>query len=178
MTDLICGSFCVKHILEKLGKEDITVDPNMLWISELVLFLNKHISNKLNLYYYNSSLMKDYYLTQDNNFDGFKHIKSVIDSKKIDFIEKELTLSELENEINNSKFIILCVESKVLNNDASMNGGHYVVLEKNSDNKLIMYNPQKSVMATEIIDHNRVIELCINYGSWRVVIEKEGIEND
>lgn len=171
--NLTCGSFCVNYILKNLGKETILVNPKMYWITELALFLNEHIPNKINLYYYNSNLMKDYLDYNNKVFEGFNYIKKVINSPEINFAEKMLTPSEYSKEINNSVFIILCVESKILNNIDNMDGGHYIILKEINKNKVLMYNPQRNRMKIEIIDYKKIMKLCKNYGSWRIVIEKE-----
>jgi len=171
--ELNCGSFCVKYILEKLGKKNIIIKPNMFWITELALFLSKNLSNDINLFYYNSNLMRDYYIQKENEFEGFKYIQEVISSNKINLEEKKLNISILKHEINISKYMIICVESNILNIDENMTGGHYVILEQNKDNELIMYNPKKEVMTSAIVDYKKVLELCKNYGSWRIIIKEE-----
>lgn len=89
-------------------------------------------------------------------------------------IEKSLDAKILKQEIKQNKFIILCVESSIFNNDINMDGGHFVILsEVNVGDFLKVINPIKNEYETKYLSLNFLIKYCRNYGSRRILVNEE-----
>lgn len=167
---MLCGSLCVSYVIKKIVKKVINIDPNMLWSTDLALCLMNVLDNKIEVRCFNSSLYNDYKKMKNLSFSGFSSIKKYLDSNgKI--LETKLSINNLKKELDVSKYLIICVESKILNNDDNMYGGHFVIIEK--DNKKIkMINPLRKNFEEREIDYQYIIKLCINFGAWRILIRR------
>lgn len=170
MLNINCGSLCVRYILERIDHQ-VELDPDMLWTSELALFIKNNSSLDLKVRCYNSNLLNDYYKTNNYNFEGFYHLNKMLDSGII-LEEEQLTTEKLIEELDQYTFIILCVESAKINNDSNMNGGHYIVLEKTNKNLVKINNPQKNKMKELYLDYSDIIDLCYDFGSWRILVKE------
>ena len=84
--------------------------------------------------------------------------------------ERRLTVKELEKEIINNKYIILCVESKKFNKDKKMTGGHFIVINSLENNLVNIVNPIKEKYETKKVTKVFLINCCKHYGSWRILI--------
>ena len=168
---MLCGSSCVKYILNSYKKDCNNLNNYMNWISELAISL-KNNDFKVILECFKSNLYNDYKLTNDYSFEGFKYLKMAID-RDIPIKEIKLTKKELINEIKNNDFIILNVESSIFNNDKSMSGGHFIILNKINNDLVSIINPikDKYEFKEETIDN--IIKYCKNYGSWRLLIKEK-----
>ena len=167
---MLCGSFCVNYIIKKITKKVINIDHNMLWSTDLALCLMNILDNKIEVRCFNSTLYNDYKKIKNLSFSGFSSIKKYLDSNgKI--LEKKFVIKNLINELEVSKYLILCVESKILNNDDTMHGGHFVIIEKN-DKKIKMINPLRKKFEEREVDYQYIIKLCINFGAWRILISR------
>ncbi len=171
MSKINCGSLCVKYLLEKYNYNEIQIDPNMIWISELAIFIKQNTVLNVVVHCYDSDLLNDYYLTNDLKFDGFKYLRKMIDME-IKLEEKKLTTNALNKELDKYKFMILCVESRILNKNNNMKGGHYIVLEKTNNHTIKISNPQKNKLKKIYLKDSEIINLCKNFGSWRILIKE------
>ena len=168
--EYFCGSSCVKFILDELSINSSNINPNMTWISELALSLKNNGLNNIRLNCFDSDLYNDFKSSiMDENFDGFKYLRFAC-KNNIDINEIKLSKEELVSEIDNYKYIILCVESRILNNDPSMSGGHYIILKGRNNDLVNVINPQKSKYNRIKFTLDFIIKLCENYGSWRILI--------
>ena len=173
MNDILCGSSCVKYILNKLKKNDENLNKKMEWTTELALCLKeKKVKNivvlcfKSNLYYcYNNDKNIDF------DFKGFRFIKECLDSN-IPIYEIKLTKKELLTEIKENSFIILCVQSSVFNHN-NMEGGHFIILNGMVNNKVKVINPRKDKYEYKTENIEDIIKYCKNYGSWRILIKED-----
>lgn len=169
--NILCGSACVKYILEKYNKKN-KINNGMFWISQLALCLYENGLKNLKLLCYKSDLYNDYINKfGDQNFEGFKFLSKI--SNIIHIEEKHLNKTILKEEILNNEFIILCVESKKFNNDNSMSGGHFIILNGFKDSCVNIINPikDKYELITKSLDE--LIYYCENYGAWRLLIKGE-----
>ena len=66
--------------------------------------------------------------------------------------------------------MILCVESSVFNNDTSMTGGHYIVLNGRNGDEVNVINPIKEKYEKKTLNINFLIKACKDYGAWRIII--------
>ena len=171
MKEILCGSSCVKYILDKYNIDYKDLNINMNWISELAIYLkSKNINIAVKCY--KSNLYDDYKKIKDLSFDGFKYIDELL-KLGVSIKEEKLTKKELISEIENNEYIILCVESSKLNNDKTMNGGHYIVLNGIKDNKVNVINPIKDKYENRLEDLNDIINYCKDYGSWRILVKEK-----
>ena len=171
MNQLLCGSKCIKYILDRCNYKNINVNPKMRWISELAIYIKNNTSLEMIVRCYNSNLLNDYYKTNSHEFDGFRFLESMLEAGVV-LEEEKFTIEKLIEEIEEYRFIILCVETKKINNDNSMSGGHYVVLEKAKNNIVKVHNPQKKEMAELYFKYSDIIDLCSDFGSWRILIRE------
>lgn len=172
--EIYCGSSCVKYILEKYNKDITNLKKDMLWTTELAICLKQNgINNQI--YCFNSRLYSDFLNNKfDSNFDGFKYL---IEAQKnnVSIREKNITIDSLKEEIDSCKYIILCVESSIFNNDASMSGGHYIIISGRNNNVANIINPIKEKYEFKNLNINFLIDACKNYGAWRIIIKEKKI---
>lgn len=167
---LYCGSSCVKYILEKHLINTNYLKNDMIWISELALSLKKNGLSDLHIYCYNSKLYKDYtHGKTDLSFDGFKYLKE-LENQSIQIVERNISMDSFASEIDSCKYLILCVESSVFNNDTSMTGGHYVILNGRNGDEVNVINPIKEKYEKKTLNINFLIKACKDYGAWRIII--------
>ncbi len=173
MNELFCGSSCVKYILNKYGKQVIKFNNQMEWATELAICLKENGLNP-KIYCYNSNLYKDYQKGKeiDISFKGFEFIQQCKDLN-IPIIEKKLTKTELKQEIENYKCIILCVKSSKLNHDKSLTGGHFIIMNGWLQNKVKIIIPRKTKYEEQIESLSHIIKYCKDFGSWRILIKEE-----
>lgn len=170
---LYCGSSCVKYILESYGIDTRTLKTDMIWVSELALSLEKNGLSNIQIYCYNSKLYTDFTNKEaDMNFNGFKYLKAA-QEQNIPIEERSISVNSFIEEIDRCKYLVLCVESKVFNNDDSMSGGHYIILNGRNGKNIRVINPIKEKYEIKILDINFLIKACKNYGAWRVLIMEE-----
>ena len=140
---LYCGSSCVKYILEKYLINTNNLKSDMIWISELALSLKQNGLSNLHIYCYNSKLYTDFtHGKADLSFDGFKYLRE-LENQSIQVVEKNISIDSFASEIDSCKYLILCVESSVFNDDTSMTGGHYIILKGRNGNEINVINPIK-----------------------------------
>lgn len=170
---LFCGSSCIKYILENYEIDTSLLKYDMIWVSELALSLKKNGFSNLQLYCYNSRLYNDFVNKKvDLNFDGFKYLKEM-QEQNILIEERNVSINSFIEELDSCKYLILCVESKVFNNDDSMNGGHYIILTDRYGENVKVINPIKDKYEIKILNLNFLIESCKNNGAWRILIMEE-----
>ena len=165
-----CGSSCVKYVLNAQNLPIDNVKNDMYWISELALSLKKNSVNNLEVFFFNSSLYNGYVNDYDPNFIGFKLLDELV-NENIKLLERKLSIKELIKEINDSKFIILCVDSSKFNHNKNMSGGHFVIISKMEGNLVQIINPIKDKYEIKTMSKRFIINCCKNYGSWRILIK-------
>ncbi len=173
---LYCGSSCVKYILEKYLINTNNLKSDMIWISELALSLKQNGLSNVHIYCYNSKLYTDFtHGKADLSFDGFKYLRE-LENQSIQVVEKNISIDSFASEIDSCKYLILCVESSVFNDDTSMTGGHYIILKGRNGNEINVINPIKGNYEKKTLNINFLIKACKDYGAWRIIIMEE--END
>ena len=172
MNTLFCGSACVKYILKQFNICGTAINTQMLWITELALCLKLNGIHNLKILCYKSHLLKDYQNNRNIKFDGFYYINKCLKSG-INIVEKKLNEKELIQEVSDNKYIILCIQSSIFNNDKNMEGGHFIILDGLCNGKIKIINPQKNQYETRIENIRNVVKYCRNYGSWRILIKEE-----
>lgn len=165
-----CGSSCVKYVLNTQDLSTDNIKNDMFWISELALSLKENGINNLEVLFFNSSLYNGYINDYDKNFMGFKLLDELV-VKNIKLLEKKLTIKELIQEINDSKFIILCVESSKFNHNKNMSGGHFIIISKVEGKLVKVINPIKDKYEVKTLSKRFIINCCKHYGSWRILIK-------
>ena len=170
---LYCGSSCVKYILKNYGIDTSSLKNDMFWVSELALSLKKNGLSNIHLYCYNSRLYNDFISKKvDLNFDGFKYLKE-IQEENILIEERNISINSFIEEIESCKYLILCVESKIFNNDDSMSGGHYIILNGRDGKNVKVINPTKEKYEIKMLNVDFLIKTCKNNGAWRILIREE-----
>ena len=165
---MLCGSSCVKYVIENITKKEAKIMPDLFWATDLAYTLMKKIGN-IETRCFNSRLYIDYQKNcKDKSFSGFKSIEKYLNNGGV-IKEKRLTKETLIKEITESQYMIICVESRLLNNDDNMDGGHFIIIKKAKEN-VIMINPLKTDYEIKIVTHQYIINLCKDYGSWRILI--------
>ena len=172
--EILCGSSCVKYVLNSFDKNIGDLNLKMEWITELAICLKEKEIRDISILCFKSNLFYDYKYSKNINlkFNGFKFIKKCFELK-IPIIEIELTKKELVKEIKENKLIILCVQSSVFNNDNSMDGGHFIILKGMVDNMVKVINPRKNKYEYTTRKLEDIIKYCKNYGSWRILIKED-----
>ena len=173
MNNILCGSSCVKYILNYFSINTEQLNLKMTWITELANSLKNSGVKNISILCYKSNLYYDYKNNPNINlnFDGFSYIEKCIENN-IPINETKLSKMELLKEVKNSKFIILCVESSVFNNK-EMNGGHFIILNGIDNNKIRIINPIKNKFEYKLENTKNIIKYCKNYGSWRILIKED-----
>ena len=173
LKQLYCGSSCIKYILESYGIDANTLKKDMIWVSELALSLKRNGLSNIHLYCYNSRLYNDFISKKvDLNFDGFKYLKE-IQEENILIEEHNISINSFIEEIESCKYLILCVESKIFNNDDSMSGGHYIILNGRDGENVKVINPIKEKYEVKMLNVDFLIKTCKNNGAWRILIREE-----
>lgn len=167
---LYCGSSCVKYILEKYSIDTLDLKMNMTWTSELALCLKKYGISNIRVYFSESKLYNDFKIQKGNlDFEGFKYLEE-ISKQNISMTEKSISNESLLEEIDSCKYMILCVESKVFNNDASMLGGHFIILNGRYNDDVNVINPIKEKYERKEMNIDFLVKACKNFGAWRITI--------
>lgn len=151
---LYCGSSCIKYILKSYRIDVNALKKDMIWVPELALSLKKNELSNIQIYCYNSKLYNDFINKEvDLNFDGFKYLKEMKE-KNILIEERNISINSFFEEIDNCKYLILCVESRIFNNDDSMSGGHYIILNGRDGENIKVINPIKEKYEVKILNIN------------------------
>ncbi|MBR2832840.1 MAG: hypothetical protein IKE75_00105 [Bacilli bacterium] len=169
--EILCGSACVKYILKQYGK-NTNIKPNMFWISELAISLKENGINNIKLFCYDSNLYNDFKMIDSSEFDGFKYLQKILDNKIV-LQEKKLNSRLLKKELEDSDYILLCVDSKKFNKNEQMSGGHFIILKEIINDKIHVINPLKKKYEQKDIPINYIIKCCKEFGSWRILIKGE-----
>lgn len=162
--DLSCGNACVDFILkEKRGSQN---GKELIWIFELVNYLEDEVGINTKVFYYKSNLMNDYKNKVNYDCIEMKRLDDCIGRHNC-FIEKEMDLPvirELKKQVND---IILCVRSDVLFNDEEFRGNHhYVVLEEIKENSVALVSPGKEAFYKVIFPVDYFMSLIKDNGQW------------
>ena len=73
-----------------------------------------------------------------------------------------------------SKYIIMCVQSDMFNNNYNMDGRHFIIVNKEiSKNKIKIINPIKDKYEEKYMTIQKLINCCKDYGSWRLLIKED-----
>lgn len=168
--ELMCGSACVKYILEQFCVSSEKVKNDMIWVAQLALSLKQNGIDNLMVCCYNSSLYNDFLSETNNDFIGFKYLHKLINTN-IPLYSKKLSVQELVKELTEYDYIILCVESSKFNKNVNMSGGHFIILNGIKDDKVQVINPIKEKYEIKNISKSFLINCCEQYGSWRILIK-------
>lgn len=156
-----------------MNKKTTTLNPQMMWITELALSLKENSINNIEIRCHNSNLYIDFLSNKyDSTFDGFKYLKQAIENK-ITIIDQKLNVKQITEEVNQCSYIILCVESSLLNNDNKMSGGHFIILHNETNGKVNVINPIKNKYEHKQYTKEELICFCKDYGSWRILIKED-----
>lgn len=171
--NILCGSSCVKYILNYYKINTNNLNCKMTWITQLAICLKKYGLKNIHILCYKSNLYFDFLKSKkiDLKFDGFKYIDRCF-KQDIKIIEKKLNVTQLLKEIRENEFIILCVESAVFNKE-NITGGHYIIISGLENKKVKIINPIKSKYEYKFETPANIIKYCKNYGSWRILIKEE-----
>lgn len=170
--NILCGSACVIYILNEKKKKSNDINSQMFWITELAIVLFDNDIKNIELRCFNSNLYNDFLIKKniDLKFSGFKFLDKMI-KKNIKINQKKLDCSSLKEELYICEYIILCVQSSIFNNDVSMSGGHFIILDKFDENKVRIINPKKREYEVKYVKIDELIRCCKDYGSWRILIK-------
>lgn len=161
-----CGNVCLEIVMSVFYNKEYDVRQNVFWCGELALKLaQKGID--VELYCHNSDLYKDF--CNDANVtrcDGLLALRKCVESG-IYIKDVVLTSDELNNEIRDNRCVILCVDSRIFNNDSSLYGGHFICAYNYKGREYIL-NPKKSVIVEEDFNERILLEALNEYGSWRI----------
>lgn len=167
MKNILCGSKCVLWILNDLNKKNNNINKELFFITEIANEL-KNNNLDIELLCYNSNLYNDYKLNKLPIKEAVESIKEYEEYKTIK--EVKLTEKTLLNELKDN-YLILNVDSRIINNTSS-NSGHYVValLE---DNNIKIINPEKTRYVEKIYQPKEIIDMCKTCGNWRIQIRRK-----
>lgn len=84
--------------------------------------------------------------------------------------EEPLSKNELLLKLERN-YIILNVDSRILNNTKERTG-HYVILKKEHDDISII-NPEKTKYTEQKYKIQDILKMCEKYGNWRIEIRRE-----
>lgn len=173
MNNILCGSSCVKYILNDFCINTEQLNYKMTWITELALALKNSGVKNISVLCYKSNLYYDYKNNPniDLTFKGFHFIEKCI-KNDIPINETKLNKMELLKEVKENKFIVLCVESAVFNN-RNLTGGHFIILNGIDNNKIKIINPKKTKYEYKLEEVESIIAYCENYGAWRILIKED-----
>ncbi|NLA33437.1 MAG: hypothetical protein GX861_01035 [Tenericutes bacterium] len=172
--NIMCGSACVKYILNINNIKSNNINNKMFWISELAISLFDNNVKNIQLKCFNSTLYNDYINKKidGKDFSGFYFLDEVL-KRTIKISQSILNSSSLKKEILENKYIIMCVQSNIFNNNNKMSGGHFIIINKiiDKDNVEII-NPIKNKYENKLINITKLLLCCKDYGSWRILIKE------
>ncbi len=172
--DIMCGSSCVKYILNINNINSDNINNKMFWISELAIALFENNIKNIQLKCYNSTLYNDFINKEitDISFPGFYFLDEAL-KRKINISQSILNVSSLKKEIFENKYIILCVQSSIFNNNNKMSGGHFIIINKKIDKGVVeIINPIKNKYEKKFVNIKKLLYCCKDYGSWRILIKE------
>lgn len=160
--DLLCGNACVDFILKAAGGND----KDLIWISELVNYLEDDVGIRTRVFYYKSNLMNDYRNKVNCDHIDMKKLEDCICRHNC-FNEKEMDLNDIRELKKQVSDIILCVRSEVLFNDEEFRGNnHYVVLDEIKENSVVLVSPGKEVFYKVVFPADDFMSLIKDNGQW------------
>lgn len=164
--DLLCGNACVDFILKEKGGNRKGKD--LIWISELVNYLEDEIGISTKVFYYNSKLMNDYKNKVNADYIEMKKLDDCICRHNC-FVEKEMDFNDIRELKKQIRNIILCVRSEVLFHDEEFRGNnHYVVLDEIKENSVVLVSPGKEVFYKVVFPVDYFMSLIKDNGQWMI----------
>lgn len=173
--NILCGSSCVKYILESKNINMENLNYKMLWITELSIALFESGIKNVQLRCYNSNLYNDFITKKDIDltFSGFKFLDE-IEQKGININVRKMDVKSFQKELLENEFIILCVQSNIFNNNDTIGGGHFIIVNNEVlGNKVKIINPIKDKYEEKYMTIKELIKCCKDYGSWRLLIKED-----
>jgi len=165
---LSCGAACCIYLKKKLDLTISIEEDKTYWIFSIARQFLQYIPCLL--YYYDSNLMRDYYSRKiPDDFSGTADLEEIIQSQKI--CCKKLDKDNLIHAIRDC-FILMIVDSQLLNDDATLTGGHYIIIEHIEGTQAIIVNPLKSVAILHLVDVDLLVEGCLKQGGWYMTISR------
>lgn len=164
--DTMCGVACVEWICEN-EKVLISINKSEVWCCSLASILQQS-GFKTKVKCYNSRLYQDFKNLPNEQFEGFKTIRNYLKNNQI--VVEEPTISNIKKEIENNKYVIFNVSSKIFHKDNSMNGGHYIVATSFGKNMIEIVNPRETDFEIRKISVNDLISCIKDFGAWRILI--------
>ncbi len=173
--NILCGSSCVKYILESKNINVDNLNYEMLWITELANAIFESGIKNVQLRCFNSNLYNDFIIKKDVDltFSGFKFLNEIL-KKGININVIKMDLKSFQKELLENEYIILCVKSNIFNNSDNMDGGHFIIVNNEIlGNKIKIINPIKDKYEEKYMTIKELIKCCKNYGSWRLLIKED-----
>ena len=170
--NMLCGSACLHYISNVENSFNAFVFPDMEWITELAAFLGNNCKIPFTLSCYNSNLYSDFVKgVLPHDFIGYKKLKEyTINHPKILELKPSIEMFD-----DTSKIYILNVSSKIIFNDNSLNGGHYIAIVGKTNNDFIVVNPGSTKIFLTTLNKNLVLNANLSFGGWVIHISKKEV---
>ncbi|MBP3461416.1 MAG: hypothetical protein J6K21_03295 [Bacilli bacterium] len=170
MEELNCGSSCIKYILDEMNYLNYNLNSKLFWIVEMGINLNSILESEVIIKCYKSKLLHDYKKYNNIAFDGFEVIKKYYNlGYKI--YKRKLNEKILKKEIMSSRYIIINVESRLLYNDPTKSGGHYIIITNVNNNVARVVIPSKNDYIHIKMKLDDLVNFSKNFGAWRILIK-------
>lgn len=171
----LCGSACVEYIIAANKSSEnfkTLVNPNMLWVTEISMAIEQHLDAKTSLFYYQSLLMNDYIHKVNMDCEPLKMMTEYIASHN-SVEELLIDVENLKCLNNNYNNLIFCVDSKIIFQDDSLCGNHFVILKFLNDRYVDLISPGKNLFFEMRISIERFMNSIKGNGQWVI-----GVRND
>ena len=172
---MLCGSACLYYLGTKVFNvpcEDLPDD--YIWITDIAAYVISHFDHKASLSCFDSRLYEDYKKANfkvRQCFEGFQKVDTFI--KRVKPIEEiEIYEKSIDSLLAHNQMLILNVASVIFHQDATLNGGHYVVVIGQKEDEYLIVNPGKYHISEMWYPKELLIEAANCFGSWMITITK------
>lgn len=165
---LSCAAACCLYLCKQLNVNILVDFERTYWIFSIVRQLSSSI--KCQLFYGESKLMQDYYahkLPEDFPFKA--DLEDVIQSNKI--CCRKIEKNDLINIVRES-FVLMIVDSGLLNRSLTLSSGHYIVIERIEEAHAIIMNPLNTIAVRQFADIDMLVASCLKQGGWFMSIDR------
>lgn len=176
--NVLCGSACVEYILG-MEMKDKAFNKTLFWMLDIARTLDEFFKGSVSVNYYNSKLMCDYVKGCIPEKFEVKDIIEDCNKKGIEIKEHKFDFEELINRKNNSKWMIMCLQSEILFDDEKLVGSNHVVIVDKIDEELVwIISPGKKDIYKMYINRKKFELSYLNNGQWIIWVGgKESVRN-
>ncbi|MCQ2077660.1 MAG: hypothetical protein MJZ20_11670 [Bacteroidaceae bacterium] len=167
--DMLCGSSCLHYYLNCILDLHADIPKQLFWITDLANYLVLH-DIEHTVYCHNSNLYSDFKskVLKTTCPDGHKSLHKFLNTGHC-IVEKEFACEDITKNINPNKYLIASVQSRLLFNDKTRNGYHYILIHQSMD-KYTVISPSESGFQSIDIPIVELVNMIKTSGCWVISI--------